>query len=228
MNVVEPWGKKKGQKKPRNAHFSRIDKYNKKRLASKPINPRPKPHSPQLEPLSPGPKPYSSQLEPLSPSAKPFDPRLEPTSPQPKVVSQRVKPVGPESQPSVFDTLGFITSYTESKTDNIFNNLTNAALPHHSPDFSFSKNAESFCGRNLLNEHDFLNETPAASVAAGAVSPFNIFSAIESKRLPTVLLSPQQIKAQFKSEVKRNENSQNQQENHNHQTINGNSDKNFS
>ena len=208
MSVEEPWRKKRAQKKQRNTNFSRIDKYNKKRLASKPIKSRPKPHSPQLETSSP--------------SAKPFHSRLEPTSPQPKVVSPRVKPVGPGSQPNVFDTLGFTTSYRENKTENIFNNLTNAALPHHSPDFSFSKNAESFCGRNLLNEHDFLNDTPAASVSAGAVSPLNIFSAIESERSPTVLLSPKQIKPQFKGEVKRKENGQNQQENHKHQNINGN------
>jgi len=124
--------------------------------------------------------------------------------------------------------LGFTTSYTENKTENIFNTLTNAALPHHSPDFSFSKNAESFCGRNLLNEHDFLNDIPAASVSAEAVSPFNIFSAIESERLPTALLSPKQIKPQFKSEIKRKENGQNQQENHKHQNINGKSNKKFS
>ncbi|CAF4112966.1 unnamed protein product [Didymodactylos carnosus] len=39
MNVEEAWGKKRAQKKQRSTYFSRIDKYNKKRLASKPINP---------------------------------------------------------------------------------------------------------------------------------------------------------------------------------------------
>jgi hypothetical protein len=223
MNVEEPWGKKRAQKKQRNAHFSRIDKYNKKRLASKPISTKPKPHSPQLEHLSPRPKPHSPQLEPLSPNPKPFHPRLEPTSPQVKVVSPRAKPVGPGSQPNVFDTLGFITSYTESKTDNIFNNFTNAALPHHSPDFAFSKNAESFCGRNLLNEHDFLNDIPVASASVGPVSPLNIFSEVKIESSPTALSGPKQIEAPFESEVKRKKNCQNQQENHKHQNINGNS-----
>jgi hypothetical protein len=38
MNVVETWEKKGGQKKKRSTYFSKIDKYNKKRLESKPIS----------------------------------------------------------------------------------------------------------------------------------------------------------------------------------------------
>ena len=155
----------------------------------------------------------NTQLEPLTPC------------PQPQVVSLEAKPVEPRSQPSVFDTLAFIASYTESKTDNIFKNLTNAALPPHSPDFSSSKNAESFCGRNPVNEHDFLNDIPAALASVGTTSPLNIFSAIKSESSPTVLPDPKQIKAPFNSGIKRKENCQNQQEKHTHQGMNGKSHK---
>jgi hypothetical protein len=199
VNVEEAWGKKRAQKKQRNAYFSRIDNYNKKRLASKPIGPTPKAVSPRPEP---------------------FSPRPDPISPQPKAVSPKSKPVEPESQPSVFDTLGFITKHIESKTGDIFNNITNAALPHYSPDCSSSKSAESFCGTNLLNEHDFLNNIPAASASVRPMSPLNLFAGIKFESSPTVLPSPKQIKAQVKSLVKQKEKCQNQ-------NINGNLHKNF-
>ena len=228
MNIEELWGKKKAQKKQRNVHFSRIDKYNKKRLASKPISPRPKPNSRQLDHLSPRPKSHSPQLEPLIPSPKPFHPRSEPTSPQTKVISPRAKPIEPGSQPSVFDTLGFIRSYTERKTGDIFNNLTNAALPQHSPNSAFSRNAESFCGKNLLNERDFFNDSPVASMSVGPVSPFNIFSAMEFENSSTLLSGPKRIEVSFESEVKREKDCENEQENYKHPNMNGNSHKNFS
>ena len=143
------------------------------------------------------------------------------------MVSPKLKPVEPESQPSVFDTLGFITRQIERKVDVIFNNITNAALPHYSPDFSSSKSAESFCGTNLLNERDFLNNKPAASASVRPMSPLNLFSGIEFESSPTVLASPEQIKAQVKSLVKQKEKCQNQQEKHKNQNIIGNSHQNF-
>jgi hypothetical protein len=113
--------------------------------------------------------------------------------------------------------LCFITSHIEGKTDNIFNNSTNAALPHYSPDLSSSKSAESFYGRNLLNEDDFLHRTPAASA-----------SVVQFESLPNALTDPEQIKAPFESEVKRKENCQNQQEKQKYRNRNGNLHKNFS
>jgi len=172
-------------------------------------------------------KPIGTTSKAVSPRPEPFSPRPDPISPQPKAVGPKSKPVEPESQPSVFDTLGFITRHIESKTRDIFNNITNAALPHYSPDCSSSKSAESFCGTNLLNEHDFLNNIPTASASVRPMSPLNLFAGIKFESSETVLPSPEQIKAQVKSVVKQKEKCQNQQEKHKNQNINGNSHKNF-
>ena len=42
MNVEEPWGIKRAQKKQRSTYLSRLDKYHQKRLLSKPITPKSK------------------------------------------------------------------------------------------------------------------------------------------------------------------------------------------
>ena len=42
MNVEEPWGMKRAQKKQRSTYLNRLDKYHQKRLLSKPITPKSK------------------------------------------------------------------------------------------------------------------------------------------------------------------------------------------
>jgi hypothetical protein len=75
MNVAEAWGKKRAQKKQRTVYFSEIDKYNKKRLASKLIGCTSKA-------ISRRPKPVSHQSEAISPRPELFSPRPEQASPQ--------------------------------------------------------------------------------------------------------------------------------------------------
>jgi len=110
----------------------------------------------------------------------------------------------------------------------IFNNITNAALPHYSPDFSSSKSVKRFCGTNLLDEQDFLNNKPAASASIRPMSPLNIFSGIKFESSPTALPGPKHIKDLMKSEAKQKEKCENQQEKHKNQSINGNSHQIFS
>jgi hypothetical protein len=221
MNVEESWGKMRAQKKQRTAHFSKVDKYHKKRLASKPLGPTSKVMSSKR-------KPVSHQSESVSPRPEAFSARPEPIIPQPKAASPKSKPVEPDSQPNVFDTLGFITSHKEGKTSHIFNNITNAALPHYSPDFSSSRSVKRFCGTNLLDEQDFLNNKSAASASIRPMSPLNIFSGIKFESSPTALPDPKHIQDLMKSEVKQKENCENQQEKHKNQSINGNSHQIFS
>jgi hypothetical protein len=165
MNVEEPWGKKRAQKKQRNVHFSRIDKYKQKRLASKPISPKPK-----VATRRPG---------PVRPRPKSISPRPKSISPRPKSISPQSKAVQSELQTNIFDSSCFITSSIRHKTGHILNNTTNAVLPLYSPDFSSSKAAKRFCGTILLNEQDFSNHTPTIPTSSRPVSPLNIFSALK-------------------------------------------------
>ena len=200
VNVVEPWGEKRAQKNRRDRHFSKIDKYNQKRLGSKPISPKPKAGTLRRKPVSP---------------------RRKSASPQSKAVSPKAKSVERELQLNVFDNSSPITSSIQTKTDRIFNNITNAALPHYSPDLSSLKSAETFCGTNLLNERDFSNNIPTVSALSHPASPINIFSAIKFENSTDAFSSPKQINSLIKNELKQQKNYENQQKKQNNDNING-------
>ncbi|CAF1459793.1 unnamed protein product [Adineta steineri] len=168
MNVEESWGKKRAQKKQRNVYFTRIDKYEKKRLASKSVNLKPKAATPLRKPINS----------------------------KPKSISPKSEPVVTELQSNYFDPFSPITNNIMSKSSPILNKITHTALPYNSGDFSVSKPAESFCGTSIFNEKDFSNHTSTLPISGRSVSPPNIFSGIKTESSHNALPSSKQIKTQ--------------------------------
>ena len=151
MNVEEAWGKKRAQKKQRSTYFSRIDKYTRKRLASKPASPNPKQGVLKLKPISP----------PL------------------KLASPKPKPTSPGQKPSTSDRLSLISRNLFDATINVLNDITNITCTKSSPDASPSKLAGSISDADFLKKTMVLMDTRTALATNMPNSPPNIFDSLK-------------------------------------------------
>ena len=151
MNVEETWGEKRAQKKQRSTYFSRIDKYTRKRLASKPASPNPK----------------QGVL------------KLKPTSPQLKRASPKPKPTSPGQKSSTSDKLSLVSRNLFDATINVLNDITNITCTKRSPDASPCKLAGSISDVEFLKKTMVLMDTRTASASNMPKSPPNIFDSLK-------------------------------------------------
>jgi hypothetical protein len=151
MNVEEAWGKKRAQKKQRSTYFSRIDKYTRKRLASKPASPNPK----------------QGVL------------KLQPISPQLKLASLKPKPTSPRQKLGTSDKLSLVSRNLFDTTSHVLNRITNLTCTKRSPDASPSKLAGSINDVEFLKKTMVSMDTWIASASNMANSPPNIFDSLQ-------------------------------------------------
>ena len=151
MNVEEAWRKKRAQQKQRSTYFSRIDKYARMRLVSKPASPNP----------------MQGVL------------KLKPIIPQLKLASPKPKPTSSGQKPGTSDKLSLISGNVFGATINVLNDITNITCTKSSPDASPSKLAGSISDVDFLKKTMVLMDTRTASASNMPNSPPNILDSLK-------------------------------------------------